>query len=165
MATSLQAMLIPWSDFPAECFWYFWATGVLHLVAFVVGVLVFACLSVKQPGRFLSRTRHLAGFLALFLVVGALFNGLWSCLIYERFYHSSDYVCGFVPFWPFTKYWMSAFDSDGQLMEVPIKMDVFWFLFAAATWSITILVYRLFVPLPPIKHYFHGILIKQWKTG
>jgi hypothetical protein len=151
MATTVQAMAIPWSEFPAECLWYLRATSALHLVAFGVGAMVSAFLFQKQPGHFLRRICRLTVFLAVFLVVGALFNGLWSCLIYGRFYHSSDYLCGFIPFWPFTKYWMEMRDSDGQLMEVPLKMDFFWLLFTASTWGVTILLYRLFAPLSPPK--------------
>ena len=115
----------------------------LHLVVLGVGALILAFLSAKHPGQFLGRMLRLAVFLGVFLVAGAVLNGLWSCLIYGQFYNSSDYDCGFLPFWPFTKYWMEMRDGDGQLMDVPILMHFMWLLFTAFTWGITIVLYQL----------------------
>jgi hypothetical protein len=136
--------MIPWSEFPTECLWYLVVAGVWHLFAFGVGGVFVGFLPTKQPGQFRRGMRRLASFLAIFLVVGAFFNGLWSCLIYGRFYESADYLSGFLPFCPLTKFWLEMPDRSGQLMDVPIQLQFIWLLFTIATWGITILLYQCF---------------------
>ena len=93
---------IPWSQFPVECSWYIYFAILPHLVMFGVGFMGLAFLPAKQPSQFWKRVRRLGLFLGVFLVVGSLFNGLWSCLIWDRLYDSTDYVVDFFPFWPIT---------------------------------------------------------------
>jgi hypothetical protein len=143
LTAAFHSSPFPWSDFPAECGWYVFFVGVLHLVVLGVGALILAFLSAKHPGQFLGRMLRLAVFLGVLLVAGAVLNGLWSCLIYGQFYNSSDYDCGFLPFWPFTKYWMEMRDSAGELMDVPLQMHFIWLFFTASTWVVTIVLFRL----------------------
>lgn len=85
-------------------------------------------------------------FLALLLVVGALVNGLWSCLIWGRLYWSTDYVFDFSPFWPITQ---SVIDAQfgnlrGALFGVTIReLQAVWLLFALVAWGATVGLCRL----------------------
>ena len=74
--------------------------SVLHLAVFAVGCLVAVMVSWREPGVLRRRIGRFALFVGLLLVVGSLFNGLWSCLDFNRLYHSTDYIFDFVPFWP-----------------------------------------------------------------
>ena len=143
MIDSFHPVPIPWSNFPAECLWYLVPMSVFHLAAFVVGCIVLAVLARWQPGTFRRRVGRFGLFMILFLLVGSFFNGLWSCLIYGRFYSSSDYVFGFIPFWPLYKQWVEMPDRHGHLMSVPLSLHILWFLFTAGTWGITVILYRL----------------------
>jgi len=134
---------IPWSQFPTECLFYLVPMSVFHFVVFIVGCVVLMAFARKPVGTLMRRIRRFGLFVILLLLVGTLFNGLWSCLIYGRFYSSSDYVFGFIPFWPLYQQWVEIPDGHGQLMSVPLSLHIFWFLFTAGTWSITVILYRL----------------------
>jgi hypothetical protein len=145
MNTAFHPTPIPWSEFPAECFWYLAPMSVVHLAAFVIGCIVLVVFSRKQ-GMLLRRISRLGLFISLFLVVGSLFNGLWSCLVWDRLYDSTDYVFDFVPFWPITQSMIDRLwgDGRGQLLGVSLfQLQLVWFLFAVGTWGATIFLYRL----------------------
>jgi hypothetical protein len=126
---------------------YFLPMGVLHLMAFVVGCIVFAALAFRQRGSLPRRVGRLGLFLGLLLIIGSLANGLWSCSVWGRLYRSSETVFDFSPFWPITRSGIdSPFDEDmtGQLFGVSIfQLQLFWLLFAAGTWTATIISYLL----------------------
>jgi hypothetical protein len=143
MSDSFHPVPIAWSDFPAECLCYLVPMSVVHLAAFVVGCIVLAVMARWQPGTFARRVGRFGLFMISFLLVGSVFNGLWSCLIYERFYDSANYVFGFIPFWPLTKNWVEMYDGHGQLLDVTLGLHFFWCLFAAATWILSMILYRL----------------------
>ena len=84
--------------------------GFLQLVAFGIGCLALAALQRKQPGTLLRRVGRFGLFLGLLLVIGSLFNGFWSCLLYGRLYTHPDYFFDFMPFWPITQ---TRIDSPG----------------------------------------------------
>lgn len=141
----------PWSEFPAECLLYFALMGLVHLAIFVIGCLVLAALAIRQRGTFLRRVRRFGLFIGLLLVVGSISNGLWSCLIWGRLYFSTDYVFDFSPFWPITQGLIDApfGDMRGQLLGVSLfQLQLVWLLFAAGTWTATILLYRLICKRP-----------------
>jgi hypothetical protein len=141
-----------WSEFPTECLLYFALMGVLHLAAFLVGCLVLAALAIKQRGTFLRRAGCLGLFLGLLLMVGSIFNGVWSCVIWGRLYFSTDYVFDFSPFWPITQSVIDApfGDMRGQLLGASLfQLQVVWLLFAAGTWTVSILLYRFIRRSPP----------------
>jgi hypothetical protein len=117
--------------------------SLFHLCLFAVGWAILAFLPGKGQNHFPRRVGRLGLFLGLLLVVGSLLNALWSCVVYGRFYESSDYVFGFLPFWPLTKYWIEMHGDDGQLMNVPLQLQFIWFVFTASTWGFTIFLYRL----------------------
>jgi hypothetical protein len=117
--------------------------SVLHLAVFIVGCFGLVAFARKPAGTLMRRIRRFGLFMILLLSAGALFNGFWSCLIYGRLYHSSDYLFGFIPFWPLWQQWVEIPDGQGQLMSVPLTLHIFWFLFTAGTWSFTVIVYRL----------------------
>ena len=147
MDTSYQPPPITWDQFPIECFWYvypfMWA---VHLVIFFIGFIISAMLPLKQPGTLKRRTKRLGLFVLILLFVGALFNGLWSCLIWGRLYYSSDYIFDFSPFWPITRSIIDdPFDPrSGELFGVSLlQLQLIWLLFAAGTWAVTIYLYRI----------------------
>ncbi len=118
--------------------------GVLHLAIFVVGCLVSAALAIKQRSTFRRRVGHLGLFMGLLLLVGSIFNGVWSCAVWGRFYFSTDDVFDFSPFWPITQRVIdSPFgDMRGQLLGVSLfQLQLVWLLFAVGTWGITIFAY------------------------
>jgi hypothetical protein len=134
-----------WSDFPAECLFYLVPMSIAHLAAFVVGVFVIAALALKQPGKFFIRVGRLGLFLVLLLVVGSLMNGLWSCLVWGRFYYSTDYVFDFSPVWPITQRLidMPFGDQRGQLFGITLaQLQLVWLAFALGTWGVTALFYK-----------------------
>jgi hypothetical protein len=125
--------------------------SVPHLVAFLLGCGIAAVLARKQPGTVGRRIRRLALFLGLLLVVSSVSNGLWSCLVWDRLYDSTDYVFDFTPFWPITRWVIDApwGDERGRLLGMSLlQLQLVWLLFAAGTWGATVLVYRLTRRLP-----------------
>lgn len=136
---------IPWTAFPVECAWYLVPMSVLHLAAFILGSICLAVLSLRQPELIWERIGRLGLFLGLFLIFGAVFNGFWSCLVWSRFYDSTDYVFDFVPFWPITQRTLDRpwGNQHGQLLGVSLlQLQLVWAAFAASTWGITIYFYR-----------------------
>ena len=146
MAAAFQPHPIPWIDFPGECFYYLCFVSVVHLAAFAVGSVGLAIVPSKFPGTKLKRIGRFVLFNGLLLLSGSFFNGLWSCLIWDRLYDSTDYVFDFMPFWPITRGVIDApFDDErGRLLGVSLfQLQLIWFLFAAGTWGATIFIYRL----------------------
>src|ERR1043166_3494406 len=146
MAAPFQPHPIPWTEFPTECFYYLCFMSVVHLVALGVGSAILAALSSKQRGAKLRRIRRFALYNGLLLLVGSIFNGLWSCLIWDRLYDSTDYVFDFIPFlpighWALDRPWG---DERGRLLGVSLsQLQLVWLLFAAGTWGSATLLYRL----------------------
>ena len=136
----------PWKEFPFECLWYLLPMGVVHLVIFVVGCVILAALAFKHRGTFLKQVARFGFFLALLLVVGSLFNGLWSCLVWGRFYHHPDYVFDFSPFWPITQMRIDTpnfGDRRGELIGVSLfQLNLIWLIFALGTWGISAFLFR-----------------------
>jgi len=137
----------PWSEFPLECGLYLMLAGLLHLAVFVVGSVPLAVLGIMQRGTFLRRVGRLGLFLGLLLMVGSVFNGVWSCEIWGRLYFSTDYVFDFTPFWPITQKVIDApfGKMRGELLGISLfQLQLVWFLFAAGTWAVSSFLYRLF---------------------
>lgn len=146
MSTAFHPTPIPWSQFPAECLYYLVPMSVLHLAGFIVGCGVLAALPRKQPGTVLRRIGHFALFVVLLLLIGSVFSGIWSCLVWDRLYDSTDYVFDFMPFWPITRSVIDApwGDERGQLLGVSLfQLQLIWLLFAVGTWGVTAFLYRL----------------------
>lgn len=150
MNGAFQPHPIPWTHFPDECFWYLYPImGLLHLVVFLVGCIILSIVSIsshQHAGTLKRRIGRFGLFMVLFLFVGAVFNGLWSCLIWDRLYDSTDYVFDFCPFWPITRAVIDApwGNEHGQLLGVSLfQLQLFWLAFAIGTWSVTIALYRL----------------------
>jgi hypothetical protein len=153
MSTLFHPIPIPWTQFPVECFFYLYPImGVLHLTVFIIGCVILLILSRKQPRTLKRRISCFGLFMILLLFVGAFFNGLWSCLIWGRFYDSTDYVFDFSPFWPITQNVIDApFGTErGQLLGVSLfQLQLVWLLFAVGTWVVTIFLYRIIRRRPP----------------
>ena len=115
--------------------------GQVHLIVFVVGCLILVAVPRKRQG-FCEGESAISGlFLALFLIVGSVVNGFWACLIYNRFYHSADYIFDFIPFWLVT---MNANPPKVEGYGTTLtELNAIWFAFAACTWAVTIVLYRL----------------------
>jgi hypothetical protein len=140
---AFQPYPIPWSEFPTEFCIYLVLTGILHLVAFAFSCIVLPVLA--PPGRLLKCLGRLALFLVLLLLIGAVFNGLWSCLVWDRLYHSVDYTVDFMPFWPITQGVIDEHWGDyrGRLLGVSLfQLQLVWAVFAAGTWGVTVFLYR-----------------------
>jgi hypothetical protein len=135
---------IPWMEFPLESGIYFVLMGVAFLFVFAVGCLILTAVTKRKRDVLAKRIGHFALFLFLFLVVGALFNGLWSCVVYNLLYHSTDYIFDFIPFWPIT--WIQVDtpwgDGHGKLYSSLFELRLVWLLFAICTWGTTILLHR-----------------------
>ncbi len=146
MSTAFHPTPIPWSHFPVECLWYLIPMSFPHLMGFLVGCGIVAVLPHRQPGVVPRRIGRLALFMGLLLLVGSAFNGLWSCLVWDRLYDSTDYVFDFTPFWPITRAVIEApwGDERGRLIGVSLfQLQLIWFLFAAATWGASAFLHRL----------------------
>jgi hypothetical protein len=145
-----------WSAFPGECLLYLALMGALHVAIFVVGCLVLAALAIKQRGTFLTRAGRFGLLVGLLLVVGSIFNGLWSCLVWGRLYISTDYVFDFSPFWPITQNVIDApfGDMHGQLLGVSLfQLQLVWLLFACGTWGLVLFLYRRICKHPAANPY------------
>jgi hypothetical protein len=143
--TQLTMRSHSWSDFPTECLLYFGLMGLLHLVIFAVGCVILGGLAMRQRGTFLRRAGRFGLFMGLLLIVGSIFNGVWSCVIWGRLYFSTDYTFDFSPFWPITQKTIDARfgDMQGELFGVSLfQLQLVWLLFAAGTWAVAILLYR-----------------------
>jgi hypothetical protein len=144
-----------WSEFFAECLFYFVPFSVVHGIAFVVGSFVIATFSSRQPGIIIERIRRFGLFLILLLVVSSIFNGVWSCTIWGRLYYSTDYVFDFTPFWPITRSVinMPFGDQRGQLFGVSLtQLNMVWLLFVIGTYGVTVLLYRAVQQRLDFKH-------------
>ncbi len=134
------------AELPTECLWYFVPMSVVHFGVFLLSFLVMAVLLRKERGVLGRCARRLALFIGLLLITGSLFNGLWSCLVWDRLYDSTDYVFDFTPFWPITR---GVIDTPwggerGGLMGVSLfQLQLVWLLFAAGTWGVTVFLYGL----------------------
>ena len=141
MKTGIISEGIPWHDYFAESLLYFVFMGAIIVIGFVIGSLLLFLLSRKSLGILPKRIGHFGLFLLLFLIVGSLVNGVWSCLIYGHIYDSRDYVFDFIPFWPVT---MNAdppqVESYGATLT---EVNAIWFAFAIFTWTVTVVLYRL----------------------
>src|SRR5579862_4850553 len=70
-----------------ECYFYLMFMSLVQLVFFTIGCIVLSAISAfskKQRPPLLRRIGGFAAFNALLLLVGAIFNGVWSCTIWGR---------------------------------------------------------------------------------
>jgi hypothetical protein len=120
--------------------------SIVHLAAFLVGCVVLLIWSLNKLSTLPKRIGRLGLFLAILLLVSSLVNGLWSCLLWDRVYHSSDYLFDFIPFWPITWAMINRpFGNEhGQLLGISMwQLQLLWLCFACSTWAITVVLYRL----------------------
>jgi hypothetical protein len=117
--------------------------GLVHIILFAVFCFVIGPhRKYWHPFQF----RRAALFFGLLLLVGAIFDGLWSCEIYGRLYYTMDYFFDFIPFVPFSKGEGMRIDGSawGGLNGVtPWQVQLVWLVFAAGAWSSTVFFYRL----------------------
>jgi hypothetical protein len=134
-------------DYPGECLWYLsgWVLP-FHVLVFLLGCVVFGVLAWMHRGSFFKRVVRLGSFISLLLVFGALFNGLWSCLVFGHLYYSADYVSDYTPFWPITRGIIDFQfgETRGQLFGVSLlQLNLVWFLFALGNWGLVVGSYSL----------------------
>ncbi|HWB61362.1 MAG TPA: hypothetical protein VG733_17905 [Chthoniobacteraceae bacterium] len=133
---------------------YFMGIGLLYFVIYFFS-LFGIWYSNQYHGTRFSGTR-LGIFLLILLVVGDFFSFWWGVLIYGNLYYSADY-CGFdfYPYWPFTQELIDApFGNETGCMLHGFslwQLECVWALFAAATWVITIRLYRFFCVKIPLR--------------
>lgn len=143
MSNEMQFKGIPWNDYFAECLLYVLFIGTVVIILFFIGSILLFLFSRKSVGVLRKRIGHFGLFLLLFLIVGSLVNGVWSCLIYGHIYDSRDYVVDFMPFWPV------AMNPDLPRVEgygtTLTEVNAIWFAFAIFTWAVTVVLYRLFL--------------------
>jgi hypothetical protein len=138
---------------------YFALMGALHLAIFAVDCLILGALAVRQRGTFLRRVGRFGLFMGLLLIVGSVFNGVWSCIIWGRLYFSTDYTFDFSPFWPISQKTIDApfGDMRGELFGVSLfQLQLVWLLFASGTWAVAIVLYRLVCRRPPANKSLHA---------
>lgn len=112
-------------QFIAECAWFA-----------VPMSLVFVLLSL--PLMLLKARKQIALFLACLLFTSSLCNGLWSALVWNRRYYSTDYIFDFSPFWPITQGVLDARfgEQKGYLIDVTLtQLNMIWFTFALLAWT------------------------------
>jgi hypothetical protein len=141
MTNQIQFTGIPWHYYFYECLYHFVIMGTLYVAVFFIGSLLLLLFSLKRLTILPKRIGHFGLFLLLFLIVGSLVNGVWSCLIYGHIYDSFDYVIDFTPFWPVTM------NPDPPRVEgygtTLTELNSIWFAFSAFTWIVTLVLYRL----------------------
>jgi hypothetical protein len=71
-------------------------------------------------------------------------------LVYGQFYESTDYVFGFLPFWPLTEEWIEAPPGAGGMPVSFRQLQLVWLVFTATTWGITILACRFILYRLPV---------------
>ena len=110
-----------------------------HMVVFIAGWIFLTFLFYGEKQRIRRYAWRFALFIFLLLVNGSITNGLWGCLIYNRFYHSADYIFDFSPFWPVSGD-TAQIDQYGTTL---FELDILWSLFAGFTWLVTFLLFFL----------------------
>jgi hypothetical protein len=140
----------------SECLVYFKVMIILHFCAFFVGCLVLLLLNKRSLRDSVERVIRLGLFIGLLLIVSSLFNGLWSCLIFDHFYYSTDYIVDFTPFYPVTLVAHSpkVIDIYGRPFGTTfVTINIIWFLFTLCTWGGAIFLYGVLTnrgwPLQP----------------
>jgi hypothetical protein len=146
----------PWSEFPMECLWYFPIMGPVHFIFFGFYYWATFFWRKSKTGEF----RRLVFFWFILFLVSSIFNGLWSCSVWDRLYDSMDYVSDFSPFWPITQGVIDApWGNDRRrLLGISLwQLQLVWLVFALGTWITTILLYRAIRRQRPLnlKESFH----------
>src|SRR5580658_11225378 len=90
MKNEIQFTSIPWHYYFYVCLYYLIFIGPIYVAVFFIGSLLLLLFFIKRPTILPKRIGHFGLFLLLFLIVGSLVNGVWSCLIYGRIYDSFD---------------------------------------------------------------------------
>jgi hypothetical protein len=121
------------SEFIRECSFYFFPMLFLHGFIFV---MYGAGLEMMElyPSAYYARLRRLALFLTILLCTGALFNGLWSCLVVENLYSSTNELFYFTPFFPIA-------DVRRLVGISMLQLEGIWAVYATNVWVVTILIY------------------------
>ena len=125
---------------------YLMLVGMFYL-AIVVAVAAPACL---LRHRFYLRPAlrtlwRVFAFLVILLVVGAVAQYFWTTAIWGRFYYSTDYVYGYMPFLPMTQR-IIDFEFGGKrgaLNGISLTtLNLIWLAFTIPVWALTIQIYR-----------------------
>lgn len=143
----LAAALAMWNEDPLELFCYFVFFGGAYLVILLVVAWVVALYSWKQEGLFSKKIGRVGLFFTLLLTVSAIADGLWCWLVLDRMYLEYDAFCEFVPFFPVTQGRVEEQwgNMHGHLLGDATYWELYlvWVGFAAVTWTVTIVLYRL----------------------
>jgi len=125
---------------------YLVMVGVFYLVLIVaVGVPVCLAWSRLRHQPAIGAIRRVLLFFTILLLVGAVAQILWTTLIWGRFYYSTDYVFGYMPFLPITQAEIDApFGTlRGELRGISLtSLNLIWLAFTIPVWILTIHIYR-----------------------
>jgi hypothetical protein len=90
-------------------------------------------------------------FQAYLLISAMIVNGLWSCIIWGRFYWSVDYTSDFSVFMPIRRSQVADFwgaKMTGGLNGTTLtQLNLIWASFAVLAWVIAVFATRWFNPL------------------
>jgi hypothetical protein len=135
---------LPWA--PVDAMVNVILSAMFYAPAFAVVCVLGTVIPPRTLRGYLVRVGKLAIFVALLLVVGALFTILWGTTIYGWLYRSTDY-CG-NDFFPFVPIGPAALDAPfgnephGLLGAANLtQLRLAWLCFSATTWASTILIY------------------------
>jgi hypothetical protein len=123
-----------------QAFIYVVGIGVLHFLFFLTACWMLALSPKPQWGVWRRKIGRLALFLGLLLMAGAVFDGFWCSIIYDRLYFCFDPICEFTPYLPTfgaSQEHLLGSTTDAELLLV-------WLFFALGTWGTTIFLYRSF---------------------
>lgn len=135
---------ISWYDYPAECLWYLFLGGLVHLLFFALGCICLIFVHLYARSGYRALVWRWGQFNLVFLIVASAMAGVWSCLIFGHFYTSTDYISDFSPFIPITQGVIDArFGNQiGHLYGITLQqLQLLWMGFAAITWALALWIY------------------------
>ena len=141
---AMETERFSWSDYPAECLWYLFLGLIVHHLFFVAGCICIIFVQRYRRSGYDTSVWRWGQFNVVFLLVASAIAGFWSCLIFGRFYTSSDYVCDFNPFIPINQAVINARFGNrvGHLNGITIRqLQLIWAAFAVITWGLALSIY------------------------
>jgi hypothetical protein len=139
-----------------ELFSEFWGIWIFYVISpglvtsvmfFILGAFGLTMFSVvaRQLTKLGARIIRFGAILIILLPVGGLFNAFWCCLVSGNLYWAQDVDSpedDFSPFLPINSTDLTA--EHGYLLSGSIhQLQLVWLFFAATTWAISYIIYRL----------------------
>lgn len=126
-----------WSEFPAECFWYLLPGIAFHILAVVLSSI--GIRAIRSVSRYRPKFSTAMIFQGYLLIAAMIANGIWSCVIWGRFYWSIDYTADFSVFMPFVRNqvtggWSATYYNSLNGVSLT-ELNMFWLIFALGAWT------------------------------